>query len=215
MRIAAGTPLAEHVYVLDVVEGRPHDRVRGARRDPSSRLSRASPTSRRSTARVDAASRSELVAHVARDRRASARARAAVGSRRELRSAGRGSPRLAPPSRYRYGGTTLSGVGTRRRGSRPDTRASASSSACAPGLTTLTRTAVFSSSSVKTSARFSMPPFATEYAPQYARPRRPTLLVVNTSDASAELRSSGSKQRVRMNGAVRSTSNTRCHRPMS
>ena len=60
-----------------------------------------------------------------------------------------------------------------------------------------------------------MPPFAAEYAPQYARPRWPTLLVVNTIDASAELRSNGSKQRVRMNGAVKLTSNTRCHSPMS
>ena len=107
MRIAAGTPLAEHVYVLDVVkDGRAIEYAALVEIHHPDYLDVGD------LAKIYGAvdeGRSELVAQL---RATAARARALRlrrRSRRGARSAGRGRRGSPPPSRYRYGGTTLSG----------------------------------------------------------------------------------------------------------
>ena len=81
-----------------------------------------------------------------------------------------------------------------------------------PGLSALTRTRpALSSSSASVCDSPSVANFDTAYAPQYARPTRPTPEDVKTMDASGAASSSGSSARVSSTGAMAFTCMTSAH----
>src|SRR5882757_6791148 len=81
-----------------------------------------------------------------------------------------------------------------------------------PGFSEFTRIDVmFSNSEASTCMKPSVANFDAAYAPQYARPRRPTELEVKRTDASCDFLSAGSNTCVSANAAVTFTCITRHH----